>query len=284
MVFDGKSANFYGWVQAILDENNMKCAQMEVVLTQPISFAEGASRADADVALIICKDGVEFEGRQMEDKVLTAYHKGECADFTLDQQTGKTTARGPGKIIAWRRGVTDPTDVAASARVKSNASLKTDPTQWTYIRVDFSGRMSGNMNRRFTTFHDRVHVVYGPVDRPSVVLDPDDLPKGGGEMRSDTLDLTQLKSPETGKTHIEALARGNVKLNGQSFEARADEVKYDESKGFYILRGEGNRDASLYRQVQIGGERDSIDANELRFNPTTNTYQVIRASGAIGAG
>jgi len=300
MAFDGETAKFLGDVLANLEHSRMRCPEMEVLLTERISFADvdRDKRNDeddkVDIKYVICKGGVDVESREYVEKQLAQIRRARFHDLTLNQETGKQLANGPGWITVWRKTEGDRAGLSSNATVRANKPLQNDTTEWEYSRIDFAGKSDGNMTEQFTTFSDRVEVVHGPVDQPLETIDPDDLPDSGGWMRCAKMQLTQFKKTDTTPAYIKMLGSGNAELEGrmpgrgrsesrgESFRARADTISFDESKGLYILRSRGNRTATVWRQKHRGGEYSNHDAKRIEFIPALNQLKSNRASGTIG--
>ena len=135
---------------------------------------------------------------------------------------------------------------------------------------------------RDTTFFDRVRVVYGPVPTSIAVVDEDDLPKDGGWMRCSELTLTQHPEAKPNKAYFTMRATGNAELDGRTFHALAYRVTFDESKGLYVLSGDGKRDAKLWHEPTPGRQRNEQTAQRMEFNPNRNEVRNDRASGGQG--
>lgn len=292
MTFNGLNANFYGNVRAVLNNDglrsNMRCEEMEVVLSERISFIESQSdRATGDtkaeVSRVYCKDGVEFDSYKYEESKLSEVRRGRFAEFEINQTTGDTSGQGPGWIKVWRRGRGKRASLTPNASVKANRALKPDAAEWEYMRIDFAGTADGNLKQKFNTFKDRVQIIYGPVERSLMVIKLEDLPKDAGWMRCQSLRITQneAKSDED-RGYIDLLALGNVELEGRSFNARADSISYDESKGLYTLRSQGRRKATIWRQLQVGGALSRADAQLMYFIPARNILKLDQAVGLDG--
>ncbi|MBT4866325.1 MAG: hypothetical protein HON53_14570 [Planctomycetaceae bacterium] len=301
MTFDGKSAKFLGDVLTSLEHSRMRCPEMEVLLTERISFAD-VDRDDrdaddnpkVDVNFMICKGGVDIESREYVEQQPVQIRRSHFRNLTLNKATGKQLANGPGWITVWRKAEGNRAGLSSIATVRANKPLQADTAEWEYSRIDFSGKSDGNMKDRFTTFSDRVEVVHGPVEQPLSIIDPDNIPENGGWMRCDQMQLTQFEKTETTPAYIKMLGSGNAELEGrmpgrsrsetrgESFRARADTISFDESKGLYILRSRGNRTATVWRQKQRGDEYSSHDAKRIEFIPALNQLKTNRASGTIG--
>ncbi|MCA9067917.1 MAG: hypothetical protein KDA84_03290, partial [Planctomycetaceae bacterium] len=292
MTFDGLHAKFFGDVRAELNNDglrsNMRCEEMDVVLSEKISFIESQSdRANgetkAEVSRVFCRDGVEFDSYKYEESKLTEVRRGRFAEFEINQTTGDTTGQGPGWIKVWRRGRGKRASLTPNASVKANRALKPDSANWEYMRIDFAGTADGNLKQKFNTFKDRVQIIYGPVERSLMVIKLEDLPKDAGWMRCQSLRITQ-NEPKPGEEtgYIDLLALGNVELEGRSFNARAESISYDESKGLYTLRSQGRRKATIWRQLQVGGPLSRADAHLMHFKPAKNYLELDRAVGLDG--
>ena len=98
-----------------------------------------------------------------------------------------------------------------------------------------------------------------------------------------SLNVTRQKDAEHPDGFVELLGKGNAELEGQSFFAHADEVTYDESKGLYTMRAEGNRKATIWRQTEAGGEqiahgRDSESNSSRRKSKSKSTDRPAAAA------
>jgi lipopolysaccharide export system protein LptA len=293
MNFDGLNAKFLGNVRAVLNNDgmrsNMRCEEMDVELTRRISFTENRGDADdkdrpnAEIARVFCKDGVEFDSYNYEDTKLTEVRRGHFAEFTVNQVTGDTTGQGPGWIMGWRRGRGKRAGLTPNATVKANRALKPDSAEWEYMRIDFAGTADGNLQQKFNTFSEHVQIIYGPVERALMVIESDNLTKDAGRMGCQNLRITQNEPQEKDQPgHVELLATGNVDLEGRTFNARADSVSFDESKGLYTLRSQGQREATIWRQTQLGGDLSRADARLMYFIPARNILKLDQAIGLDG--
>jgi hypothetical protein len=261
----------------------MRCEEMHVTFTRRISFAEsGTDSQQADVRLVVCRDNVALKSHEYEANRLVGVRTAEGFEFTLDQATGQVTSQGPGTLVFWRRGNGKRAGLEANAGVRANRPLAANPVEWEYTRIHFDGRMDGNTKDRVTTFRDRVRVVYGPVEHSTETIDEDNLPKDGGWMRCNRLQLTQHPETKKQKPYIEMEATGNTELDGRSFHAIAHLVTYDESKGLYVLNGDGKRDAKIWHEKTPGAARSSVAAQRMEFIPALNDLKIDRASGGQG--
>ncbi len=302
MTFDGKQANFYGQVAAVLGDSNLHCAEMQVFLTERIDFstdrrqpglenrtADGTQGETSNIELVVCKDNVQFDSYLYEDKKITEVRSGNFSEFRLNQTTGDTDATGPGWIKVWRRGNENRAALAPNAKVQANVAAAKKRDGWDYLKIDFHGPTVGNINQRVQTFQDRVQVVYGPVERYPQTVDPDRLATDAGLMQCDRLQFTQLEdknaAPVDGKkktTWVELFAEGNAIVEGRTFQGRADTITFDERKGKYVLHSKAPHHATIWRQERLGGPRSKMDAQRWEFVPANNTLKKLKSDGATG--
>ena len=283
MLFDGQTATFLDNVNAVLKDSRLQCEEMEVVLTERLSFRDDAGPATtAEVQRVICKDGVHVEQKLFVDDNPSEIRHGDFATLTLDQISGRMVAIGPGKINLWRPGQGKRAGLAPRAVAQANRPLESEVSNWEFTRVTFQGKTIGNLQDRQTKFQDRVHIVYGPVAHPLDTIDPDHLPKDGGALECDSLQILQIKPTGTQKPYIELEAKGNAKLEGRTFNARADEITFDESKELYTLRSTGNREVTIWRQTTPDGEPSEASAKSMRFIPSQNYLRSDRTTGIRG--
>ncbi len=302
MTFDGKQANFYGRVAAVLGDSSLHCAEMQVFLTNRIDFstdrrqpgsenrnADGTREEASNIELVICKDNVQFDSYLYEDKIIKEVRSGSFSEFRLNQATGDTHAEGPGWIKVWRRGNENRAALAPNAKVQANAAADKNEDGWDYLKIDFHGPTIGNINQKIQTFQDRVQVVYGPVKGYTQTVDPDRLATDAGLMQCDRLQFTQREdknaAPVDGKkktTWVELLAQGNAIVEGRTFQGRADTITFDERKGKYVLHSKAPHKATIWRQERVGGPRSTAHAQRWEFVPANNTLKKLKSDGATG--
>ncbi|MBI1314540.1 hypothetical protein GC176_24875 [bacterium] len=289
MVFDGLVAQFNGRINATLQDSSMRCRQMDVTLTERISFgeaADGASKLSPSkspqtaIAKIDCSGLVEFDSHVVEDGALVEVRRARVAEFSVNNQTNDVRALGPGTLTVWKRGQGNRASLGPVSMVAANRGLSAQQSKWEYSRIDFTRDMTGRIDQKSLLLQGQVQVVYGPVPAPLDVISVDSLPKDAGIMSCGELRVTQ-EAVQQGSPYVTLVASQNARLEGQSFFAQADEISYDESKGLYVLRSKG-RDSILTREKQRGGKRAVAAARSLRFTPSQNKVEVDSASHIQG--
>lgn len=283
MTFDGLTARFFGQVQSKMNDermkNEMRCQEMQVVMTETVSFSGTRQQDGIRVRHVNCDGHVEFDSDEMKDSRVIDIRRIATARFSIDQTTGKTEAQGPGIIQRWQFGNERPQGLGPLSNVRPNAPAKPNTSEWTYTQVLFAGKMIGNMNQRSSTFHDDVKILYGPVEKATDTIDRHNLGENAGWMGCEMLTVTQHPETKTTPSYAELQARKNARLEGKTYNGRADSISYDGSKGQFVLRAEGNGTATIWTQKQIGGESTPNEAQQIEFNPRTNKLKLNQVSG-----
>lgn len=266
LVFDGQSADFYEKVEASMRHTVMRCNAMHVRLVHPLRFDDPELRSLArnrlELEKISCENRVELDSAEYQGNIIISRSFGRLGQFVIDNVTGKTEAQGPGYFMEWRRGQR-PNDTRLTVNKVAKPIAPQGKSQpWTYSRIDFQGLMKGNVHERFTTFEDHVEIVYGPVEHATDRIEPDALPDGAASITCDALKVEQYAETPTDAAYVKLSAEGNTKLelewDGQPLYAQADEVKFDESKDYYLLRSIGNQKVIINREPTTDDPRGRI--------------------------
>jgi hypothetical protein len=284
MEFDGKVAQFFAGVRSQLDGSEMRCEEMQVTFNRRISFAQDAADGQqAEIHSVLCRDNVDLKSYEYENNRLIGVRTAHGFEFALDQTSGRITSQGPGTLVLWRRGNGKRMGLEPAAGVRANKPLAAEPAEWEYTRIDFKGQMEGNTHDRTTTFRYLVHVVYGPVSSSTEVIDEEKMPKDGGWISCHELTLTQQPATKTAPAYVTMRAIGNAELDGRSFHAVAHMVTYDESKGLYVLTGDGQRNATIWQEKVPGAGPRSQNGSRMEFNPSTNSLKITGAAYGQGS-
>ena len=94
-----------------------------------------------------------------------------------------------------------------------------------------------------------------------------------GYLGCETLRVDQHPQTQEKDQYITLLASENAKIEGKDFFGEGETISYDGSKTLYVLRGDGNRPARLWRQLKVGADPSSTDSNQILFDPE---HKVVR--------
>jgi hypothetical protein len=118
-----------------------------------------------------------------------------------------------------------------------------------------------------------VEVLYGPVEQPRETVCRDYLQEQSGYLGCDSLRVDQHPQAADKDQHLTLLATGDSKIEGKDFFGEAETISYDGSKTLYVLRGDGNRLARLWRQLKVGAEPTNSNSNQIFFDPVHKTIK-----------
>ena len=134
------------------------------------------------------------------------------------------------------------------------------------------------------TFRGDIRSLYGPVngwDDQISTARHEDLRPQTVRMKCQQLDVFQL--PGQPKDKVELVATGNTHVEGKStegqlFAAQAHRLSYHQSKDLMMLQGDGQSDAQLWYQQTPGMKPSRLPAQQIRYWPRANRYQLAGAS------
>ncbi|MES2789807.1 MAG: hypothetical protein V4719_09305 [Planctomycetota bacterium] len=288
--FNGQTADFYEKVEASLRQMVMRCNVMHVSLSSPLRFDDPQLQKIAanqmQLAKIVCENKVELTSHEYQGNTIISRSSGKLGQFEINNITGKTEAQGPGYLMEWRRGQPQGDSRPNAGKAGKSAARPEKARDWTYSRIDFQGRMKGNVRERFTTFEDFVEVVYGPVLHATDHIESDELPEGAASITCDALKVEQYAETEAAPAFVKLLAEGNTKLeleyDGHPVHAQADEVKFDESKDYYLLRSVGTQKVIINREPTTADPRGLIKCSRVDIrnpgDPNRREFKVQQAT------
>ena len=288
--FNGQTADFYEKVEASLRQMVMRCNAMHVSLVNPLRFDDPQLQKLAPQQLqlskIVCENKVELDSAEYQGNIIVSRSFGRLGQFEINNVTGKTVAQGPGYFMEWRRGPRQGDSRANTTKVAKPQARAESPRDWTYSRIDFQGLMKGNVRERFTRFEDHVEIVYGPVPHATDRIEADELPEGAASITCDALMVEQYAETDAAPAFVKLSAEGNTKLelewDGHPFHAQADEVKFDESKDYYLLRSIGAQKVIINREPTTNDPRGLIKCSRVDIqhpsDPSRRVFKVQQAT------
>jgi hypothetical protein len=304
MLFNGKSAEFHGGIQAEQENARLACQRLQVYFDRAISLKQGhKSEEPAKVREMVCDRDVRIEDRVYEGDKLLEYkllvspavqmNALEPDDGTprrapspalsgtsaRSSEGNEVHASGPGHVQIVKRGGPDPLapppPPAAAGRPAAKPAPagppgKEDELKLTY--VSFQKRMDANSRTNTALFWENVRVLNLPCDNPNQVVDLDavlasDLPEGAMYLSCDRLKV--LDQPENGRSNQQMEAYGRVYVQGKEFYARADAVFYNQAKDQIILDGRDSGQATLYKIRAQGAKPEVVRGKKIIYSRST---------------
>ncbi|MCH5376873.1 MAG: hypothetical protein JJ992_23140, partial [Planctomycetes bacterium] len=144
-------------------------SDLDVALTRHVDFSAEKQDPDLDVAQIGFRGDVMLQNTGSRLGMQTSIDRMQVHDLTIDQQSGRLHADGPG----WGTSVRLGEQLPGAARTPRSDARIGDAAGLAFIRVDFEDEIAGNVHERDVEFRGRVRTMYGPVAAWDEKLDPD---------------------------------------------------------------------------------------------------------------
>ncbi len=320
MTFSGRTAHFVGNVRAVLNNEvdydaELTCAGMKVHFARDVQIEQSqearekafqvsgkksSSSAPADdITKIECEGQVVVDVETMVNRVVTARHHAEFADFTVDQTTGDFHALGPGVIESVQPDKNKRLKFTGRTVARANTPISTPDHACMYLRATFIGAIEGNHVQRFVRLRQHVRGVFGPVrtldDKINIDgLGADELPENTGSMGCENLTVSMNATENTAEHSFSLVAESNsagsasgtrapCRLESKQFSGDADKITYDHSKQQYILRADEGRQAKVTYQPN-GREPQTLTGRRFDYYADRNQLQADQITGVQGTG
>ncbi len=220
------------------------------------------------------QDSVELLRQSFDaDKKLISRQKMTVPWGQVNAVSGELKMQGPGAVSLWSiqsgSSVFQPTDAPIAQEPLPVAQLTN-----THVRFDTS--LTGNIRQSELLFAGKVRTLHGPIADWNQSLDADRAAPSGDyyRLRSDRLQITQWRRSSADSAHLEIIAIGQAQLEGETFEALAERIGYNQSQEKVILEGDPRGGAQLTYQTTPSGPRNPLVASKIAFNLRDNTTQV----------
>ena len=290
MTFDGLEAQFFGGVQASVENHaesisRLECEDLWVRLNQRVQFDTNKSPSEVQLKTLKCRHNVRIDAYSYTGTSLTGRRHAELAEFTVNHDSGEFVGLGPGMVDDWTFG----SSVRLSPQDSPKANRPVQPKQatWRYTHLTFRGKITGHIQQEWAELSDRVEVVSAPVEKPSQTFHRHDLSAQTNQaanavwMGCERLRIRYPTETKTIKRTLEMLAYDSTELEGQVFHATADEIAFDEQNGRFILRGHG-RDARLHFQEAPGAPVNTTENRLVEFIPSKPSITLDGSTGLNG--
>lgn len=292
MTFDGQAAHFLGNIVGQLAEARLKCEAMDVSLDRALNFAQLSDQrnkpkqqrtSSPEIQKLVCKHQVQIDLHRYTDKRLFEVVSATADNIVFEQFTGDIFARGPGQVRHWKRKDSPQRkfSMVNFQEDESSSSAKGRQPHWEFTELNFAREMQGNLNKGMVTLDHRIEMVHGPVAKPLVVLNREELPEDGVFLSCDhatllqrnaqgLLNQQQEKEKTKEKSPMQITAEGNAVIRGVLFQARANRIQYDEENDLFTIRSEGSDVASIWHRERYDAVPTSVDAKVIHFAPVRN--------------
>ena len=306
MSFQGREAHFVGNIRVVMKDGQtqdleLTCAGLKVFFNREIalggnpadrSFSVSAAAGDTsgqqmDIVRIECESVVNFRLDELLDGTVRARHRARVVDLKVDTETGDFHALGPGWISSTTPDTEGPLQTTATASARANAPARIDGSAFVFVKAEFIGDLTGNLQQQNATLAHHVRGIFAPVrdigEQVSVDTVPtDQLPDNVGILRAEKLEAAAIPATGGQPDSFSLTASDNARIESRPFSGNADVITYDHSKQQFILRAEGNRTASVRYRAGISGEYANIDGRRFEYYSATNRLAFNSISSISG--
>ena len=275
MNFDGAVIHFENAIHVQSHHRQIQSEEMDVHLSRRIDFQQNEPNQQVDIRSVEFIGQTRAENRTVEYGHLKSIDIIQADSLSIDQQSGKLLATGPGMIksvrFGRRGGFGAPSGQGTVGRV--------DDVSLIFLKVEYRTTISGNIRDKELHFADNVRTIYGPIPDWSSELDPDS-PQGLGRegvlLTCRRLSMYDMGQNSAGRRFIELFATGNTLVEGSTFSARANKITYTTEKDLLIMSG-GRSDAELWHRPANSQTNVYVPAREIHYWPRTKRVKVISA-------
>lgn len=196
------------------------------------------------------------------------------------------SAAGPGQIIQWQVSTgtekdSQPKFLTASGPNRTNEATATTPIN--YLHVMYDGNLSATGKPAEMKLRGRVRGLYGKVANFETESNPDRNKPEKGMLRlsCDDLHVVQWQRRSDEQAFWELIAQGSANFIGESFEATAARMSYDERSGKLKIDGGDRGDANLwYQAIPTNPQRDHLVAEQIAYWPETQRAEIEKVRNA----
>ena len=216
--------------------------------------------------------------------VVTAQHEADFSDLIVNLHSGDFHASGPGWIKSTQPDRGNRLKVSPGVIARANQPVQTSDNPFVYVNSSFIGSLNGNLNREFVQLNQHVEGIFGPVRRLGDVINVNtvsstEFPPQSGVLRCERLSVVSLPGADSDHRTFSLSAEENARLESRQLDGHADKITYDHSKQQFILRGEGNHNATVSHRPSENGNVQTLVGQKLEYYPQLNK---LKANQIIG--
>ncbi|MFO0817200.1 MAG: hypothetical protein U1A77_04620 [Pirellulales bacterium] len=289
--FDGQNARFQRDVQARgthrlnsgeLLELVVLGGLLDVSLSHRLSFGGESPPPDLGLAQMTFGGHIYIEGQTTQFGAVTAKHRMQLHNLSLDQLSGRLHGDGPGWLSTTRLDDGQFSNAVAGPAATPTAgppAPRPQPTgpQLVYLHVEFSRAMDGNVTAQHVEFTDQVQSIFGPVPNWETELDwrnPDSAGEKGAALRCERLAVGQMPGATPDSPAVELEATGSAVVEGQKFMARGARISYAQAKDLLLLAGDGRSDAEFFRKPSANPLKPDTVARTIMYWRRDNRIEI----------
>jgi hypothetical protein len=285
MELDKNRLSFLGDVYVKQASGWLQTQRLVAQLDAPVRFDGGGGGVRPQVEQIECWEGAAAEFDQVDELGLASRQRLEARSLSVNKRTGLITGQGPGFVDSVHKARGGKDFLALPGQPAAAAPAAAGDAELRHLHVDFVRAVGGNLHQKTVNVQGDVRAVYGPVatwdDR--LAMSPGGSP--GAEtvwITCDQLGVTEspmapLMNPKARQVELEAI--GHVVVEGQNarrgaFNATGHKMKYDQSKGTFMLEWDGRTPATIAHQEYPGAPASPQSAQQWSYNLKTGEAKI----------
>lgn len=295
MQFHERSARFVGKVRVVMSDGRTQdlellCSGLTVWFSADVAlnptdegtfeavFASGddvAEKETGPIERIECHDRVDVNVDQFESGNVIGRHRAAFADLKVNLQTGDFNAIGPGYLESVSPDREGRLQGVSSVTVRPNAPSRTRDTAFVYLKAEFVGDFSGNIDQQAATLSQNVVALLVPTRHVDETVNLHEtptanLPERAGILQAESLTIGAVPGRTGGEDTFSIDCRKNARLESRDISASADVITYDHAKEQFIIRAEGNNSVTVNHRRGSGGQFNRTSGSRFEYYRQTN--------------
>ena len=307
-----------GQVQAMQKEGKILCETMEVTLDRPVYLNQafrqndpmgkkkGDAKESAKIERILCDQmppnpmgpqpkfvkPVSVEDFEKLNGKLIRYQNVLGTQVMMDNTNNKMIANGPGTVIIFQKGSTDPlADKSKDGKrneleQKKTAGPEDEEMKLTWVKFDQRMIAFNNMPKR-AVFYSNVEVLHMPSSRHDVEINIAKLTPRALYIRcEEKFEVTTQSRKGIDKDGKpvefkwqEMVAVGNVRVRNDDFDGWSGTMTYSEEKSLIVFTGTVRNPAVMNRAEVVGGPRKTFRGKRILYNVKSKDFNVEDSVG-----
>jgi hypothetical protein len=286
MKLEGRRITFLGDVYVQSTTGSLRTRELAALTTADVRFDGAGGQQQPQLEQLECHDGAVAEFDQRDVSGVTSRQRVELQSLSVNQVTGAIKGEGPGQIDSVHLSKSPAALLAlpAGGGALAPGLMQANP-ELRHLHIDFVRGVSGDLRTRTVKVHGNVQAVYGPVVNwdERLAMSPGGVPRPNEVwITCGTLGVTESPMAQltnAGTRQVELLAEERVVIEGQdpqkgSFTANGHRAKFDQSKGLFILEGDGITPATIEQQQFPGAPSSPQSAQRMEFNQITGRVRI----------
>ena len=238
----------------------------QIVLSNQISdraFPQQAGTTTPE-KVVLEKSNFDRNKEQVEKQLIVV------PQVSMNTVTGDIRASGPGILVGWRKDKDGKTSGPKFDLVSSSGGPETSKHPIQYLQANFDQRLVANTEDERIALSGNVRALHGGVNNWNQQLDPDlaRIPANATRINCDQLEVARWQPRGQDKPTSEIKAVGNVRVEGEQFEATAYRLTFEEASDMLTIEGDERTPATLLQKRSRNAAANQLSAGKIRYRPS----------------